>query len=96
MFGDFKMSKITLRLNDYSATEADDARAIKNLLDHNKDLSLISYYLWGNHMALLFDYKVSWADIVDWQDTMSSAFADNGAGFKMHGFRADDIEWRTL
>lgn len=90
------MSSINIRLNDYSATEADDAKAIENLLMLNKDLSLISYYLWGNHMVFLFGTTVSWADIVDWQDSMSRAFTDNGAGFKMHGYRADDVEWRTL
>ena len=84
---------IILKLNGYDSSLDEDHEAIQEILDTNAYLSLVSYYVWDNHWGLLFDKTTKPSELKEWWDEVCSVFSDNGAGFMLYGYRADDPEW---
>ena len=94
---------ITLRINNRNSTDVDDAEALQTLMDNNEELSIFTYYVWGNLMGLMFygteenaeDVKdaIKMYRRVQSRIHYSIMFSDGGVGIKLHGKLADDPEW---
>jgi hypothetical protein len=85
---------ITLRINKRNSTDADDAEALQTLMDNNEELSIFTYYVWGNLMGLMFyGTEENAEDVKDTIKMYRRMFSDGGVGIKLHGKLADDPEW---
>jgi hypothetical protein len=85
---------ITLRINNRNLTDVDDAEALQTLMDNNEELSIFTYYVWGNLMGLMFyGTEENAEDVKDTIKMYRRMFSDGGAGIKLHGKLADDPEW---